>query len=216
MVPNSITSMIGTITANSVAAIARQSATMAAARRATPVLKIVIISRLIDKARCGTRTWRSATVCFRPGSRCCSQSRDKQRPLIEQPHDDDVTGATGAVLHGADEVAGPVDLAADRYAGERRVALHVHENVGASEQGGYLRAHHAGLELGLGIGGGLSLARHDRACGILPNGFKHLVCEKHDRSLDNRKQQCKEHRCDQRELDCSRAAPILPEAAEDI
>ena len=179
--------------------------------------------RLVTKRRRGDQQ----PLAARQVRDVVAKSGDEQRPLIEDPHDDDVAGASRAVLHIVDEIAAAVDLAVDHHAAERVIALDVGIEVGASEQRRDLAAdirHECRLGAGRALAGHLTdrhaaalrLAGQDHARGILGDGFQHLAGEKHGGGFDDRKQQREKHRGDQGKFNGGRAPAIAAKPAQCI
>src|SRR5882724_1642795 len=141
---------------------------------------------------------------------------DEQRPLIEDPHHDNVAGTAGQIVVRRHEILAGIDWVGDVDGAERGIALHVdRDTVRAIEHHDDLAANEV-LELRLGEGRGLRLTGHDRARGILRRGLEHLAGEEHHRQLDDREQETEENRRDQRELDRGRATVVASKPAQDI
>src|SRR5882724_96978 len=220
-VPKNITSMTGTMTANSVAAMPlRFRASARAERRAASqmseidfiAVKSGLLIGLVLERRCRHQ---QALVARQIGD-VVAEPGDEQLPWIEQSDDEDVAGAARTVLHVVvDEVAAAVDLAAQADVRERGIALDVDIEAAAIEQRGNLAAD-IGLELGLGVAAALRLSGHDHARGVLRDGLQHLAREEHQRRLDDGEQQREKDRRDQREFHHGGAPAAAPEAAQHI
>src|ERR1700675_953029 len=138
-VPKNITSITGAMTANSIAITPRRSLYRSSAerRRRSHMGVIGFIALLWSLEglvlECGGRAQAplaAAQICD-----VVAEPGDEYRPLIEQPHHDDIAGTAGAVVVGRHEVLAGVDRVSHADAGKCGIALYVDiDSVGAIEQ----------------------------------------------------------------------------------
>src|SRR5216684_5586548 len=208
--PKNITSMTGTIMANSIAAMPRQSFTKPRARSEILFIgDIFIASRFHMKGSCCGEQPLAAVeirnVEAEPGH--------VERPFIEYADDHGVRAARrrNLICEGAGEAAADDRIGEiDRGAGG--IVLYVHGQ--AREITGAVKQHcnataEIGFERGFIHAGVVGLMRIHQPCAVLRSRLQNLTCEKQQPRLDNREQQCKEHRRDQSEFDGGRTATVV-------
>src|SRR6201746_571821 len=161
-VPKNRSSMIGMTMANSMAARPRQSASRSCTERRTRnhvsiigFIAPALVRFVLERGRRGQQPLAAAQIRdieTEPG--------DEHRPLIEDPHHDDVAGTTGQIVVRRHEIPAGIDRVGDVDGAESGIALHVdRDTVDAVEHHGELAANQI-LECRLGVGRVLRLTGH--------------------------------------------------------
>src|ERR1700682_1988422 len=138
-VPKNIKSITGTMMANSIAATPRRSLYRSSAerRRRSHIELIGFMALLwslegfvLERGGRGQEPLAAAQI-----GDVVAERGDEHRPLIEQPHDDDIAGAAGAVPVGRHEGLAGVDRIGHADGAELGIALYVDvDSVRAIEQ----------------------------------------------------------------------------------